>query len=61
MLYLVILFILAVSYWLWVQKNSQERVEEEVSRRKETWKEAEEEAIRAKYIKKVQNRINKSD
>ena len=68
MLWLVILFILAVCYWLRVQKNSEERVEEEVMRRKDTWKQAEEakarakeEEKRAKYIELVQRRIDKSD
>lgn len=68
MFWLVILFILAVCYWLWVQKNTQERVEEEVMRRKDTWKQAEEakarakeEEKRAKYIEMVQRRIDKSD
>ena len=61
-------FIGAVSYWLWVQKDDQKRVDDEVSRRKEAWQREEDERAREreaekrrKYVEMVQRRIDKSD
>lgn len=68
MWWLIFTFIGAVSYWLWVQKDDKKRVDDEVSRRKEVWKEEEETRererkadTRRKYVEMVQRRIDKSD
>lgn len=68
MWWLIFVFTGAVSYWLWVQKDDQKRVDDEVSRRKEVWQQEEDERARArevekrrKYVEMVQRRIDKSD
>lgn len=68
MLWLVIVFVAAISYWVWVQKDEQRRVDGQVERRKEDWKREEEDRVRTKkeaekrrHIERVQRRIDKSD
>lgn len=68
MFWLILLFVVAMVYWIWVQNDEERRVTEEVGRRKEAWKHEEEaraeerrQKERKAYIELVQRRINKID
>ena len=68
MLWLVLVFIAAILYWVWVQKDEQRRVDQEVERRRDNWEReiieserAKKEAENKRHIELVQRRIDKSD
>ena len=68
MFWLIILFVVMICYWMWVQQDEQRRVDEAVSRRKDDWKReqeddqrAKEKAEKRKQIERVQKRLTKVD
>lgn len=61
MWWFIFAFVAAVSYWLWVQKDDDKRVESRVSHRMEEVQRAKEQEKRQKYIELVQRRLDKSD
>ena len=65
MFWLILLFVAAISYWMWVQQDEQRRVDEAVSRRKDDWKRekedqerAQEQLRRRKQIELVERRLH---
>lgn len=65
MFWYVLLFVVAISYWMWVQKQELVRVEEQVLRRRESWtreeqarRDRERDEERKAYVELVQRRLN---
>lgn len=65
MFWYVCLFVVAISYWMWVQKQELARVEEQVLRRRESWtreeqarRDRERDEERKAYVELVQRRLN---
>jgi hypothetical protein len=65
MFWYVCLFVVAISYWMWVQKQELARVEEQVLQRRESWtreeqarRDRERDAERKAYVELVQRRLN---
>jgi len=61
MWWFIFAFVAAVSYWLWVQKDDDKRVESKVSHRMEEVQRAREQEKRAEHIQRVQRRLDKKD
>ena len=65
MFWYVLLFVVAISYWMWVQKQELARVEEQVLQRRESWtreeqarRDRERDEERKAYVELVQRRLN---
>ena len=65
MYWLILLFVAAISYWMWVQQDDQRRVDEAVEQRKKDWKREQENQQRAreqlrrrKQIELVESRLH---